>query len=279
MIIISKHTNQLCNRLFTYLPVLSYALEAKERVCFLFQYEGYDDFFPNLHREGFTSYLQDRTLHPSISSKLLNATVRFIDKFIHIVLKPEERIPLHQPLGILFNPKWKEIRYDRGYISHHSEKLRHLFTPSDEIWKTIEEMIPTASEEYVTVGVHMRGGDYRTYLNGRYFYEVETYREFMIQMKNLFEKEGKKTRFLICTNETFQPKDFEGLEILHQKGTNMLVDLYGLSRCDYIIGPPSTFSQWASFYGKVPLKPLMSADENISLNNFGKIIALDEFES
>ena len=29
-------------------------------------------------------------------------------------------------------------------------------------------------------------------------------------------------------------------------------DLYSLAACDYIIGPPSTYTQWASFYGQVP---------------------------
>ena len=28
-----------------------------------------------------------------------------------------------------------------------------------------------------------------------------------------------------------------------------ITDLYALSQCDYLLGPPSTFSQWASFYG------------------------------
>lgn len=279
MIVISKHTNQLCNRLFTYLPVLSYALEAGEPVRFLFQYKGYDRMFPNLHRAGMTSHLQDKTLSPSIGSKLLNAVVRFLNRFVHMVMQPGEKIPLHKPLGVLFNPKWKEIRYDRGYISRHADTLRHLFTPGDEVWTAIGEMMPAAPEECVTVGVHMRGGDYRTYLGGRYFYTTEVYRKFMLQMKSLLEEKGKSVRFLICTNEAFRREEFEGLDIMHQQGTDMLVDLYGLSRCDYIIGPPSTFSQWASFYGGALLKPLMSADEHLSLDDFGRVVALDTFEN
>jgi hypothetical protein len=29
--------------------------------------------------------------------------------------------------------------------------------------------------------------------------------------------------------------------------------MYALAQCDLILGPPSTFSQWASFYGQRPL--------------------------
>lgn len=278
MIVISKHTNQLCNRLFTYLPVLSYALEAGESVCFLFQYKGYDGFFPNLRESGIASYLPDDTLRPSISSKLLNAFVRFMDKLVHVVLKSGERIPLRKPLGLLFNPKWKEIRYDSAYIAKHAEELRRLFTPGNAVWQAIAEMMPSVSEEVVTVGVHMRGGDYRTYLGGKYFYEPPVYRKYMEQVKTLLEAQGKQVRFLLCTNERVASSDFPGLELLRQQGTDLLVDLYGLSRCDYIIGPPSTFSQWASFYGGVPLRFLMASDESVSLSDFKKVVALDTFE-
>ncbi|MBQ8606675.1 MAG: hypothetical protein IJ417_00590 [Bacteroidaceae bacterium] len=278
MIVISKHSNQLCNRLFTYLPVLSYALEAGESVCFLFQYKGYDGFFPNLRESGIASYLPDDTLRPSISSKLLNAFVRFMDKLVHVVLKPGERIPLRKPLGLLFNPKWKEIRYDSAYIAKHTEELRRLFTPANAVWQAIAEMMPPVSEEVVTVGVHMRGGDYRTYLGGKYFYEPSVYCRYMRQIKTLLASQGKQVRFLLCTNERVIPSDFSGLELLRQQGSDLLVDLYGLSRCDYIIGPPSTFSQWASFYGGVPLRFLQASDESVSLSDFKKVVALDKFE-
>ena len=277
MIYISKHTNQLCNRLFTYLPVISYALEAGEPVCFLFQYEKYDAFFPNLKSEGIESRFLEKSLTPGLACKLLNASVRALDKIVHLVLRPGEKIPLKKPLGCLFNPKWKEVRYDKAYIAKHADKLRFLFTPTAEVCDTVARMLAT-DEDVVTVGVHIRGGDYRTYLGGRYFYEPAIYREYMSQMAALLAAEGKRVRFLVCTNEPLTPAHFEGLQVLQQAGTDMMVDLYGLSQCDYIIGPPSTFSQWASFYGKTPLRVLASADEQLSLDEFKRVVALDTFE-
>lgn len=41
-----------------------------------------------------------------------------------------------------------------------------------------------------------------------------------------------------------------------------------MSQCDYIIGPPSTFSTWASFMGKVPLLHLYSAGQKVKLSEF-----------
>jgi hypothetical protein len=44
--------------------------------------------------------------------------------------------------------------------------------------------------------------------------------------------------------------------------------MYALASCDYIVGPPSTFSLWASFYGQVPLCFLQKPDEFLALANF-----------
>jgi hypothetical protein len=45
-------------------------------------------------------------------------------------------------------------------------------------------------------------------------------------------------------------------------------DLWTLSKCDFVFGPPSTFSQWASFYGKVPLLHLRGNDDRIEVEKF-----------
>ena len=277
MIVISKHTNQLCNRLFTYLPVLSYALEADEPVCFLFQYSKYDEFFPNLKKEGYISYLNDKSLSPSLTSKLLNGLVRLLDNVVHLILRPSEKIPLVKPLGYLFNPKWKEIRYDKAYIMKHADRLRYLFSPSPEVLNEINKML-VRDENTTYVGVHMRGGDYRTYLDGKYFYEPQIYLAYMRQMSEQLSSGGNKVRFLLCTNEDINMSVFDEYEVVRLNGSDMLIDLYGLSQCDYIIGPPSTFSQWASFYGKTPLRVLYTSDENILLYDFKTVVALDTFE-
>ena len=37
---------------------------------------------------------------------------------------------------------------------------------------------------------------------------------------------------------------------------------------NYILGPPSTFSQWASFYGNKPMLHLSGRDQKIELEKF-----------
>jgi hypothetical protein len=43
------------------------------------------------------------------------------------------------------------------------------------------------------------------------------------------------------------------------------------------MGPPSTFSMWASFYGNVPLRILKYKEEKINLGEFKIISAVDIF--
>jgi hypothetical protein len=46
-------------------------------------------------------------------------------------------------------------------------------------------------------------------------------------------------------------------------------DLYALAGCDWILGPLSTFSQWAAFFGNKPLLFLHSQNDSVKLNRFG----------
>jgi hypothetical protein len=52
-------------------------------------------------------------------------------------------------------------------------------------------------------------------------------------------------------------------------------DLHALARCDYIFGPQSTFTQWASFYGNKPLLLLKDADDRLERAKF-RVSWLDE---
>lgn len=72
----------------------------------------------------------------------------------------------------------------------------------------------------------------------------------MHKVEGCFEKE--KIRWLICSNEFIDLGYFSGFDTI--KGNGQIVeDMYAFAACDYIVGPPSTYTGWASFYGKKPL--------------------------
>ncbi|MCQ2204514.1 MAG: alpha-1,2-fucosyltransferase [Bacteroidales bacterium] len=276
MIVICKHTNQLCNRIFTYLPIISYALEANEKVCFWFQYDKYAAMFPNLEKHGIKSYCEDSKVNSKAIYKVVYGIVRFFNLFVHLVIKPGEKIPLRKPWGVLFGPRWREVRYDNAYVAKHRETLTDMFAPTVEVESELDGMFGK-EDGVVTVGVHIRRGDYRTYRNGQYYYENDVYLRCMNDVKRALEAEGKRVRFFLSSNERFTKEEFPGCEIFSQDGTSVAVDLYGLSRCDYIMGPPSTFSMWASFYGKKPVRYMMDKNVDMSLDQFSVVDAFVKF--
>ena len=56
---------------------------------------------------------------------------------------------------------------------------------------------------------------------------------------------------------------------------NEIEDLITLSQCDYLIGPPSTFNIWASFYGEVPTYHIEDSEFEFELNDFRILYDLD----
>ena len=72
-------------------------------------------------------------------------------------------------------------------------------------------------------------------------------------MQHLAERLRPRTVcFNLVSDEPIDATAFRGLNTKVHRGTP-IEDMYLLASCDYIIGPNSTFSHWASFWGAVPL--------------------------
>jgi hypothetical protein len=156
---------------------------------------------------------------------------------------------------------------DYTNFERYSDEIRKIFTPKEVYMNSVDRVVDDCKQKgNIIVGVHIRGGDYRTYLGGRFFYENQVYRDKMLEMQELLKEKGECV-FLICSNEPVKIEDFEGMQIVTE-ARHFIVDLFSLSKCDYIIGPPSTFSWWASFYGSVPVIFLEKPNQRIQLDEF-----------
>lgn len=155
-----------------------------------------------------------------------------------------------------------QYRDDASFLKHQ-DAIRAHFTPRPEHLRKVAECIRRARENsQVLVGVHIRRGDYIRYLNGRYFYDHIVYGGMMKKIHDLFAT--KTVGFLICSNEPIETGAFRGFNY-HLGPNHIIEDMYSLASCDYLIGPPSTYSIWASFYGKVPLFEMRSPSESSPL--------------
>lgn len=132
----------------------------------------------------------------------------------------------------------------------HGGLIREFLRPWDTHMSRARELADAARKKgSLLVGVHVRQGDYRRAKGGRFYYSHDQYRRVMDQVESVFGSES--VCFLVCSDEYVPRERFRGLDVSYGNG-HELEDLYGLAYCDRLIGPPSTYGKWASFYGAVP---------------------------
>ncbi|UOQ96678.1 hypothetical protein MUN81_15690 [Hymenobacter sp. 5317J-9] len=156
---------------------------------------------------------------------------------------------------------------DRPSFARHAGLIRRLFAlvpPHREAVQAVLARCRRTAE--VLVGVHIRRGDYATFANGQYYFGNDVYARQMRALRAQFAP-GQRVEFLLCSDEALNPADFAGLPV-HRGSGHFVEDLYALAGCDYLLGPPSSYSMWASFYGEVPLCHLHEASQPVQLADF-----------
>lgn len=143
-----------------------------------------------------------------------------------------------------------------GLFIKYIDEIKDLFAFNDDIRKRVESLIrTTAPQADILLGVHIRRGDYKTWHNGKYYFDDNVYVDRIRQFTNLYP--GKRITVYICGNDPSLDKKFyldnlKALNVFFPEG-NPGEDLCLLSNCDYLIGAPSTFSLVASMYKDIPL--------------------------
>lgn len=127
------------------------------------------------------------------------------------------------------------------------------------------EKVLDKKEDEVVVGIHLRRGDYKNWQGGKYYFENDTFVHAMDKMKEIQKKKGKKVKFLLFSNEKLDFTESDSLMISHEQ---WYIDQYLMSKCDYLIGPPSTFTGWASYIGEVPLYYIENKNPDLKLSDF-----------
>ncbi|TGK17294.1 glycosyltransferase family 11 [Leptospira fluminis] len=149
--------------------------------------------------------------------------------------------------------------------------LEYLAPNSETISKSDRLLFSYRESFDRIVAVHHRRKDYRIWLNGKFYFESELIRKRMNELRSELNSQGfRKILFLIFSDEKGEDYSVPGASVLLAQGS-MVEDLYCMSRCDLILGPPSTFSGWASYSGEVPILHLYSAEDPVRLNLFRKI--------
>lgn len=153
-------------------------------------------------------------------------------------------------------------------VNLHYKSLKNIFRLKKKYQKQVSQQLEKYQDaDFLLIGIHIRRGDYRNWAGGVYFYKDYVYKEAIEQFNNLPSLKNKKKKFILFSDELIEKENFKNYKTIISSNT-MIVDLYLLAECNYIIGPPSTFSGWASFFGNVPLYVLESEKFVMTLDQF-----------
>lgn len=276
-LIIYDKEGQLCNRFWSYLFPIAWAIKNQKKVYILF-WDPQIRYFHQLRHNGIISFplhnwLWNFKVGKNYPWQNIIKHIYHSPRFFHFVESEKGRM-----MG--FFKGWGSCspEYMRPLWNDNSlmEQIHRLYKPNNDIVQKVESHF---SEEFnrtteIIVGVHIRRGDYKDWCDGKYFYSDDVYIQLMRHLQKLFHK---NVRFFCATNEPLSTVIKEEFSPLIIPDATAAHDLYGLSLCDYLIGPPSTFSQWASFYGRVPLYIIERPEKLPQENDISCIYALDHF--
>ncbi len=179
------------------------------------------------------------------------------------------------PLNVLDDKKissgeslWVQGWLYRDYegMSKYKKIIKEFFSPIPDIQDRINKCIKRRDIRHsLLFGVHLRRGDYKKWENGKYYYDDNSMSLLMQQVYRLFPE--KNISFLLVSNEHIELDNYKRHDVFMGPG-DPAGDLYSLAECDYIIGPPSTYTSWASFFGDVPLCFINNPNDSLSLDDF-----------
>lgn len=290
MVIIGKRAGQLGNRLFVFAHIIANAIEYGYEVQNPSFY-GYSQYFLGTQNDFYCRYpvRSSRRLTPALQpllyrfinkivlplsksdtiSKLFNITLLDITRTKHTddcfdMNRPDYTTLATSNSHVLIKDAW--MFRDFIHIHKHAGQIRAFFTPVEKHSSAVSNLISRARKDCdLLVGVHLRQGDYKRWQGGRYYFTTAEYAAIMKRFAATMP--DKKLRFLICSNEKQDEGTFKGLHIV-MGNDHPLEDMYAFAQCDFLIGPPSTYTGWASFYGSVPLYSLQTVDDVFCADDF-----------
>jgi len=152
----------------------------------------------------------------------------------------------------------------------HQNTLRDYLSPNKKYVVSAEKIINNLRSNYdYLVSIHARRGDYIDYLDGIHYHSWGSYFQWANQTKQVLEKSCKKNvGIIICSDEKPPSLVPNNKDVYFSSSNEIMVDINLLSRCDYNLGPPSSFGTWVSWFGKVPRLVVYNKTEVTSLDQF-----------
>lgn len=275
MLIVSGTYGQFCNQLFRLGHHIANGLEYGYEVnCADFEYR---HVFTNLTRHSLVSGLSvltpwQRRIMQAGNRQFMRLPLRFwlqrqgftvLDRALTFQ-ESDQRFTEQAIYGRVMALHWG-FR-DFNAFNRHLNTLQTLFALPASVEAQAGQLVEQARTlGDVVAGIHIRRGDYAQWQGGRFYYTDAVYARLMTHVAGLFP--GKSVSFLLCSNEPVDPSVFSNQPVVISR-QDAMTDLASLGKCDWLLGPPSTFSLWASCMGRVPYYHLTQPDALPRLADF-----------
>ena len=162
-------------------------------------------------------------------------------------------------LGFIFQQHFLGLEY--AYPT-----IKKMFKPSSQYNVLIDEPVrKLRSSSDIVAGVLIRQTDYREWNEGKCFFTSSQYAKILIGLKESFRHQNLS--FFIATDEQQNLSTFKNLNSIIRVGFP-IENLYSLARCDFLIGPSSSYIGWAALYGQLSLFTIQSPDDSPTVNDF-----------
>jgi hypothetical protein len=268
VVVIAKRYGRLANRMFLFAHLIGAAAERGFTVLDP-AFVGQARYFPATARALVPRFPErGRTVPPfpggraavyvAVKAAAMSLRrLRSVGEIGAIRLAPGQRLDLDDPAFLDALARYRVVviegwRFrDPAGCDRHRDVIRRFFTPFEHHLRVAREAVETARRaDRLLVGVHVRRADYRQFKDGRFLYSHRQYGALMRGVQEAFPE--REASFLVCSDEPVPGEAFRGFDV-HLGPGHELHDLYALAGCDLLLGPPSTYTGWASYYGDVPV--------------------------
>jgi hypothetical protein len=291
MVVIAKRVGRLANRLLLFSHFMGAALEHGFTVLNPAFGPEHSRYFPAIDRDLLARYPPGRALPPFPGGRRLTYMLaRTADDLLNLLqrrgadvglvrLRRSERLDLNSPAfldvvhrhRIVLVHDWFFRNADN--VERHREAIRRHLTPWERHLAAGRRAVERARRHGgLVLGVHVRRADYWKFKGGRFYYSPAQYRQLMEAAAAAYG--SVDVSYLVCSDEPLPGRLRSGLDVTPGPG-NEIEDLYALAQCDLLLGPPSTYSRWASFWGDVPLYVVSDPDAPFDATSFHVTVGLD----
>jgi len=262
LIIVSDKYGRLGNRLYLFSQFIIFCKKYNYELWIpgFYEYKTYfsnDNYLLSFQSSigNYLSFINEEEFYYSIV-RIVNFIKRF-KKFNHISLSfqqdndgnPWERI-LDTKFPIVFFEGFIFYKYkiDAG---KNFFIIKGIFQPAARFHSEITEPIHSLRKDNDFIcGILIRQTDYITWQKGKYFFKTDDYINFINIISSVLYK--YRIGFFIATDQKQNEKLFSNINCVLRIG-EPIENLYTLSYCDFLVGPPSSYIGWSAFYGQKDL--------------------------